>query len=65
MEIAPTSKTTSVAVVSLMNTNIQRGQDFINKLMEMYNRNTNNDKNEIVEKTRNLSMNVLRLLMKN
>ena len=52
LEIAPTSKTTSVAVVSLMNTNIQRGQDFINKLMEMYNRNTNNDKNEIAEKTR-------------
>ena len=44
LNIAPTSKTTSVAVVSLMNTNIQRGQDFINKLMEMYNRNTNNDK---------------------
>lgn len=52
LNIEPTSKTTSVAVVSLMNTNIQRGQDFINKLMEMYNRNTNNDKNEIAEKTR-------------
>ena len=52
LEIVPTSKTTSVAVVSLMNTNIQRGQDFINKLMEMYNRNTNNAKNEVAEKTR-------------
>lgn len=52
MNITPTSKTTSVAVVSLINTNIQRGQDFINKLMEMYNRNTNNDKNEVAEKTR-------------
>ena len=52
LSIAPTSRTTSVAVVSLMNTNIQRGQDFINKLMEMYNRNTNNDKNEVAEKTR-------------
>ena len=52
LNIAPTPKTTSVAVVSLMNTNIQRGQDFINKLMEMYNRNTNNDKNEVAEKTR-------------
>lgn len=65
LEIAPTSKTTSVAVVSLMNTNIQRGQDFINKLMEMYNRNTNNDKNEVAEKQESLSMNVLRLLMRN
>ena len=52
INIEPTSKTTSVAVVSLMNTNIQRGQDFINKLMEMYNRNTNNDKNEVAEKTK-------------
>lgn len=52
LNIAPTSKTTSVAVVSLMSTNIQRGQDFINKLMEMYNRNTNNDKNEVAEKTK-------------
>ena len=52
LTIAPTSKATSVAVVSLVNTNIQRGQDFINKLMEMYNRNTNNDKNEVAEKTR-------------
>ena len=52
LNIEPISKTTSVAVVSLMNTNIQRGQDFINKLMEMYNHNTNNDKNEIAKKTR-------------
>lgn len=52
LSIAPTSKATSVAVVSLMNTNIQRACDFINKLMEMYNRNTNNDKNEVAEKTR-------------
>ena len=52
LSIAPTSKATSVAVVSLMNTNIQRARDFINKLMEMYNRNTNNDKNEVAEKTR-------------
>ncbi len=52
LTIAPTSRATSVATVSLVNTNIQRGQDFINKLMEMYNRNTNNDKNEVAEKTR-------------
>ena len=30
---------------------MQRGQDFINQLLEMYNRNTNNDKNEIAQKT--------------
>ena len=51
LNIAPTSKTTSVAVVSLKNSSLQRGQDFINKLLEMYNFNTNNDKNEIAQKT--------------
>lgn len=51
LKIEPTSKTTSVAVISLKNSSLQRGQDFINQLLEMYNRNTNNDKNEIVQKT--------------
>ncbi|KAA3235291.1 polysaccharide biosynthesis tyrosine autokinase, partial [Akkermansia sp. BIOML-A40] len=40
-----------VAVISLKNSSLQRGQDFINQLLEMYNRNTNNDKNEIAQKT--------------
>ena len=51
MTIEPTSKTTSVAVISLQNSNVQRGTDFINKLLEMYNVNTNNDKNEVAQKT--------------
>lgn len=51
LSIAPTSKTTSVAVISLKNSNAQRGKDFINKLLEMYNINTNNDKNEVAQKT--------------
>ena len=51
LTIEPTSKTTSVAVISLKNSSLQRGQDFINQLLEMYNRNTNNDKNEIAQNT--------------
>lgn len=51
LSIAPTSKTTSVAVVSLRNSNARRGKDFINKLLEMYNINANNDKNEVAQKT--------------
>ena len=51
LTIEPTSKTTSVAVISLKNSSLQRGQDFINQLLEMYNRNTNNDKNESAQKT--------------
>ena len=50
LSIEPTSKTTSVVTVSLKNSSLQRGQDFINQLLEMYNRNTNNDKNEIAQK---------------
>ncbi|WP_288785267.1 GumC family protein [Bacteroides acidifaciens] len=49
--IAPTSKTTSVAVLTLKNSDTQRGKDFINKLLEVYNINTNNDKNEVAQKT--------------
>lgn len=51
LDIAPTSKTTSVAVISLKNSVLQRGQDFINQLLAVYNRNTNNDKNEVAQKT--------------
>ena len=49
--IEPTSKTTSVATISIKNTNKKRGEDFINKLVEMYNRDANNDKNEISQNT--------------
>ena len=51
VSIAPTSKTTSVVVISLENTNTRRGRDYINKLLEMYNINANNDKNEVAQKT--------------
>lgn len=51
LSIAPTSKTTSVVVISLKNSNTRRGKDFIDKLLEMYNINTNNDKNEVAQKT--------------
>ena len=51
LSIAPTSKTTSVVVISLENTNTRRGRDYINKLLEMYNINANNDKNEVAQKS--------------
>ena len=51
LSISPTSKTTSVVVISLENTNTRRGRDYINKLLEMYNINANNDKNEVAQKT--------------
>ena len=51
LSIAPTSKTTSVVKIALNNSSTLRGQDFINKLIEVYNLNTNNDKNEVAQKT--------------
>lgn len=51
LSIAPTSKITSVVVVSLKDSNSRRGKDYINKLLEMYNINANNDKNEVAQKT--------------
>ena len=49
--ITPTSKETSVVTVSLKNSNTQRGKDYIDKLLEMYNINANNDKNEVAQRT--------------
>ena len=51
LSIAPTSKTTSVVNIVIQNSSTQRGKDFINKLIEVYNINTNNDKNEVAQKT--------------
>lgn len=51
LTIEPTSKTTTIAQVSLQNTNVKRGMDFINKLVEIYNRDANDDKNEVATKT--------------
>ncbi|MEY8687205.1 GumC family protein [Bacteroides sp. AN502(2024)] len=51
LSISPTSKMTSVVVISLKDSEIHRGKDFINKLLEMYNVNANNDKNEVAQRT--------------
>lgn len=51
LTIAPTSKTTSVATISLNDSQRRRGRDFINKLIELYNIDANDDKNEIAEST--------------
>ena len=57
MTIEPTSKNHFCGCHIIENSNVQRGKDFINKLLEMYNINTNNDKNEVAQKQQNLSMN--------
>lgn len=51
MTFEPTSKTTSVAVISLKEVNRKRGEDFLNRLIEIYNADANEDKNQIAKKT--------------
>lgn len=51
LAIEPTSKSTTIAQISLKSTHTQRGTDFINKLVEIYNRDANDDKNEVATKT--------------
>lgn len=51
LTIEPTSKTSPVATISFQNTNPKHGEDFINKLIEMCNRDANDDKNKIAENT--------------
>lgn len=51
LNIGPTSKSTTIAQLSLQSTDTQRGADFINKLVEIYNRDANDDKNEVATKT--------------
>jgi len=47
----PTSKMTSIAMLTLQDKNIQRGIDYLNQLVVCYNRQANADKNEIAYKT--------------
>lgn len=51
MEI--TSKTTSVVNINFKTSNIKRGKDFVNKLIEVYNREDMKDQNLIADNTAN------------
>lgn len=51
MTSEPTSKTTTIAAISLDESNPTRGVDFINMLVALYNEDANNDKNEVAAKT--------------
>lgn len=51
LSITPSSKTTTIARVTLKNTSRRRGADFINALVRQYNEDANNEKNEVARKT--------------
>lgn len=49
--VTPSSKTTTIAKISVKNTHKQRAVDFINRLVAFYNQDANDEKNEVAEKT--------------
>ena len=51
MTVEPTSKTTSIALVTINDKNKVRAEDFLRQLVICYNRQANADKNEIAIKT--------------
>lgn len=51
LNVAATNKTTTIAQLSLTDSQVARGTDFLNKLVELYNEEGNNDKNEVAAKT--------------
>ncbi len=51
LSVSPTSKMTTVAVLSLRDTQWERANDYLQQLVESYNEDANEDKNEVARKT--------------
>ena len=51
LSVAPTSKLTSIALLTLNDTHAERGFDYLKELAVVYNEQANADKNEIAYKT--------------
>lgn len=52
LDVAPSSKTTTIALLTFSDSKKERAVNFINKLVDVYNKNANQDKNEIATQTR-------------
>ena len=51
LQANPTSKMTSVAELSLLDTQVERALDYLAQLVDSYNEDANEDKNEVANKT--------------
>jgi tyrosine-protein kinase Etk/Wzc len=51
LAVSPSSKSTTIAQLTVTGSQVARGIDFLNKLVEVYNEEGNNDKNEVAAKT--------------
>ena len=51
LAISPVSKSTTIARLTLTTSHTRRGTDYLNRLVQLYNEDANNDKNEVASKT--------------
>lgn len=51
LTIAPTTNTTSVVTLRVSTTHRKRGEEFLNRLIQVYNQEANNEKNSVAIKT--------------
>lgn len=51
LSATPTSDYTSIVRLTIKDSNVQRGQDFLNTLVEIYNDDANEDKNQVAQHT--------------
>ena len=51
LSVTASSKTTTIAKISVNNTVKERGVDFVNRLVAFYNQDANDEKNEVAQKT--------------
>lgn len=51
LSVTASNKSTTIALLSLTDSEVTRGTDFLNKLVDLYNEEGNNDKNEVAAKT--------------
>lgn len=51
LTVAPNGRGTTMAYLTITGSQVPRGVDFLNKLVEVYNQEGNNDKNEVAAKT--------------
>lgn len=51
LSVTPSSKTTTIAKIEVKNSSRQRGIDFINRLVAIYNQDANDEKNEVARKS--------------
>ncbi len=51
LSVAASNKSTTIAQLTVTDSEVARGTDFLNKLVDLYNEEGNNDKNEVAAKT--------------